>query len=75
MVEHDMNDHGMQMLTLWRDKKFMETHGECILKTNNSDKYHKMDTGEILKLGKLHKGFIQKCLSVYTSMGISVMTL
>ena len=51
MIEHDVNDHDMQMLTLERQRVLWRLNGEYILNTSNLNKYHKMDTREILKLG------------------------
>lgn len=50
MIEHDVNDHDMQMLTLERQRVLWRLNGEYILNTSNLNKYHKMDTKEILKL-------------------------
>ena len=50
MIEHDVNDHDMQMLTLERQRVLWRLNGEYILNTSNLNKYHKMDTREILKL-------------------------
>lgn len=50
MIEHDVNDHDMKMLTLERPRVLWKLNGEYILNSSNSDKYHKMDTEEILKL-------------------------
>ena len=50
MIEHDVNDHDMQMLNFERQRVLWRLTGEYILNTSNSNKYHKMDTREILKL-------------------------
>lgn len=54
IIEHDVNDPDMQMLTLERQRVLWRLNGEYILNTSNLNKYHKMDTRKSSNLRVAH---------------------